>query len=107
MTLVGAPSAPLPAVATPRSLAAAVLVPLATIVVILALAILPLLTPVEARGYLRATSPKAAQAASFSFSAASDWPRRNKASGALADVSYLLVTPRNDCAASRYFWRWK
>ncbi|MFN8620584.1 MAG: DUF1461 domain-containing protein [Chloroflexota bacterium] len=45
MTLVGAPSAPLPAVATPRSLAAAVLVPLATIVVVLALAILPLLTP--------------------------------------------------------------
>ena len=46
MTLVGAPSAPIPAVATPRSLAAAVLVPLATIVTIIAAALLPLLTPI-------------------------------------------------------------
>ena len=45
MTLVGAPSAPIPAVAAHRSLASAVLVPLATIVGIVAVAILPLLTP--------------------------------------------------------------
>lgn len=45
MSFVGAPSAPIPAVATPRSLAAAVLVPLATVVATLAVAILPLLTP--------------------------------------------------------------
>lgn len=45
MTLAGAPSAPIPAVATHRSTLAAVLVPLATIVAIVALAILPLLTP--------------------------------------------------------------
>src|SRR3954468_16440844 len=64
------------------------------------------LTPAEARGYLRMTSPKAAQAASFSFSAASDWPSRSSASGALAELSYLVVTPRKVSAASRYFWRW-
>jgi hypothetical protein len=45
MTLAGAPSAPIPAVATHRSSLAAILVPIATIVVIVALAILPLLTP--------------------------------------------------------------
>ena len=44
MTLAGAPSAPLSAVSTPRSVAAVVLVPVATIVVVLALSILPLLT---------------------------------------------------------------
>src|SRR5258705_4175394 len=58
-------------------------------------------TPTEARGYFRVTSPSAAQAASFSFSAASDWPRRSSASGAFADVSNLVVTPRKDSAASR------
>ena len=36
------------------------------------------LTPLEARGYFRVTSPNAAQAASFSFSAASDCPSRSK-----------------------------
>jgi hypothetical protein len=46
MTLAGAPSAPIPAVATRRSPLAAVLVPFATIVAIVALAILPLLTPI-------------------------------------------------------------
>jgi len=46
MSLVGAPSAPIPVVVTHRSLVAAVLVPAATIVVVLGLAILPLLTPV-------------------------------------------------------------
>lgn len=46
MTLAGAPSAPIPAVATRRSPLAAVLVPLATIGVIVTLAILPLLTPI-------------------------------------------------------------
>ena len=45
MTIVGAPSAPVPAVTAPRSAAAAMLVPLATIVVLVALALLPLLTP--------------------------------------------------------------
>ena len=45
MTLVGAPSAPLPAVATPRSLGAVVVVPVGTIVVIIAVALLPLLLP--------------------------------------------------------------
>src|SRR3954466_10124087 len=38
------------------------------------------LTPPEARGYFRVTSPSAAQAASFSFRAASDWPTRRKES---------------------------
>ena len=65
------------------------------------------LTPADARGYLRVTSPKAAQAASFSFKAASDCPSRNSESGALADFSYLLVTLRKISAASRYCWRWK
>jgi hypothetical protein len=64
------------------------------------------LTPDEARGYFRVTSPKAAQAASFSFSAASDCPSRSSASGALPDLSYLLVTLRKISAASRYCWRW-
>ncbi len=45
MTLVGAPSAPLPAMATRRSPAAAALVSIATVLAILALAMLPLLTP--------------------------------------------------------------
>src|SRR5882672_11477448 len=65
------------------------------------------LTPLEARGYFRVTSPSAAQAASFSFRAASDCPSRSKASGALPDLSNLVVTARNDSAASRYIWRWK
>src|SRR6201999_3370370 len=65
------------------------------------------LTPAEARGYFRVTSPKAAQAASFSFRAASDGPSRNNASGAFADLSNLVVTARKDSAASRYCWRWK
>src|SRR5207302_6394943 len=62
------------------------------------------LTPADARGYLRPTSPKAAQAASFSFNAASDWPSRSSASGALADLSYLVVTARKASAESRYCW---
>jgi hypothetical protein len=45
MSLAGAPSAPIPAIAAQRSPLAAVLVPLATIVAIVATAILPLLTP--------------------------------------------------------------
>ncbi len=45
MSLVGAPSAPIPAVATTRSFVATVLVPLATIAAVVALALLPLLTP--------------------------------------------------------------
>ena len=45
-------------------------------------------TPAEACGYLRVTSPRAAQAASFSFSAASDWPSRSSASGALPVVVF-------------------
>src|SRR3984957_4343584 len=65
------------------------------------------LTPLEARGYFRVTSPKAAQAASFSFRAASDWPSRSSASGALPDLSNLVVTARKASAASRYCWRWK
>src|SRR6185437_16290487 len=65
------------------------------------------LTPLEARGYFRVTSPKAAQAASFSFRAANDWPSRSKASGAFADLSNLEVTARKASAASRYCWRWK
>src|ERR1700754_5189524 len=65
------------------------------------------LTPPEARGYFRITSPSAAQAASFSFSAASDWPSRIRASVAFAEEPNLVVTPRKDSAASRYFWRWK
>ncbi len=79
-----------------------------------ALALVPLLLAVdglfdaaEARGYFRNTSPSAAQAASFSFSAASDCPSRRSASGAFADLSNLVVTPRKASAASRYFWRWK
>src|SRR6266403_1469228 len=64
-------------------------------------------TPAEARGYFRVTSPSAAQAASFSFNAASDWPSRSRESGALADLSNLVVTPRKASAASRYCWRWK
>src|SRR5688572_16276936 len=59
------------------------------------------LTPPEARGYFRVTSPSAAQAASFSFRAASDWPSRSRASGALPDLSNLVVTARKDSAASR------
>jgi integral membrane protein (TIGR01906 family) len=54
MTLAGAPSAPIPAVAT-RSPLAAVLVPLATIGVIVALAILPLLTPLAMHPLLDAS----------------------------------------------------
>ena len=46
-------------------------------------------------------SPKAAQAASFSFSAARDCPSRSKASGALALVSYRVDTLRKFSAASR------
>lgn len=45
MSLVGAPTASLPAVRAGRSLLAAVLVPTATMVVIVALALLPLLLP--------------------------------------------------------------
>jgi hypothetical protein len=59
MTLVGAPSAPIPAVATSRSLAAAVLVPLATIVSILAVALLPLLTPIVMHPLLAAAQADA------------------------------------------------
>jgi hypothetical protein len=55
MTLVGAPSAPIPAVAVHRSLAATVLVPLATVVAIVAIAILPLLTPLVLHPLLDAT----------------------------------------------------
>src|SRR5712671_5317372 len=65
------------------------------------------LTPLEARGYFRVTSPSAAHAASLSFNAASDCPSRSKASGAFADLSNLVVTPRKASAASRYCWRWK
>src|SRR5215510_16264806 len=60
----------------------------------------------EARGYLRPTSTKVAQAASFSLSAASDCPRRTSASGALLDFSNLVETVRKDSAASRKRWRW-
>src|SRR5581483_3579752 len=60
----------------------------------------------DARGNLRVTSPSDAQAASFSPSAASDWPSRNSESGALAEVSYLVETLRKASAASRNFLRW-
>src|SRR5207302_4682172 len=54
-----------------------------------------------ALGYLRVISPSVAQAASFSFNAASDWPSRNSESGALAEDSCLVETLRKDYAASR------
>jgi hypothetical protein len=55
MTIVGAPSAPIPAVAAPRSLVASVLVPMATVVLLIALAVLPLLTPPLMHAFLDAS----------------------------------------------------
>ena len=54
-----------------------------------------------ARGYFRGISAKVAQAASRSFSAASDWPSRKSESGARADLSCLVETSRKISAASR------
>src|SRR5581483_2677111 len=59
------------------------------------------LTLAPARGYLRGISAKEAQAASFSFNAASDWPSRSNDSGALPDLACLVVTSRKISAASR------
>ena len=59
MSLVGAGSAPIPAVAAPRSLAASVLVPAGTIVVLIALALLPLLTPLVMHRMLDASQAPA------------------------------------------------
>ena len=56
----------------------------------------PRFTLAGAFGYLRPTSLKVAQAASFCLSAASDWPSRNSAFGALPECSYLVETARKD-----------